>query len=525
MRKRSIHSTIQSCIITFPLSVLSIVLFFIGKNIDSYAESSFLTFIFITLAFCGIAIFIGIGVRAIWRRGRLSKSLWASTASRIFFINFTMAVAWYLLLQTQTERMGPSYYLSIALSIFIANALVILIGFKPVNLFFIFWILISCVTSAWQTLFNSPPVSDIANISVDMMKRPNIYLFVLESYNDMSMMDSIYNIDTSGFRHFLDQNDFVVYNNVYSNHSYTLGTLSDIFGMSLYQSDIRGKFDDVHRSARDLIGGDKKNIALDVLKKNGYYTSMVTRDDPYYIFGEGQNLDKSDIDKSFFARKNLKPIYDWLPSIRRITDPEIYNQYNAPLEKYLWPMWEDARKNQPFFLYFKGGANHAQGASWKNVDVWMEKYKDFVEKSNQQIEKITKKIIESDPEALVILIGDHGSRRFNSINSLQVKTDINMTIKRRGGVAENVAKDYSNIFMAVRTGRSRTNISYGYVLSPVNLFHHVFAYLGDKPDILKNRARSLTNINGFIAVCNGVPLASWIPQKDYLSSSCGPPTP
>jgi hypothetical protein len=73
---------------------------------------------------------------------------------------------------------------------------------------------------------------------------------------------------------------------------------------------------------------------------------------------------------------------------------------------------------------------------------------------------------------------------------------------------ESLAKDLFGIFMAVRMPGGRKDIAYGFHMSPVNLFRHVFAALNEDPAMLHDRAPSESKFRGVTLARDGKVMGS-----------------
>ncbi len=425
-------------------------------------------------------------------------------------------------------------------AILVVNIIVFFTEFKIMNVFFIFYLAIMCGKNAVDIVsdyhFSQTLSRDTVNLDVTLKKKPNIYMFLLESYHDLSFMENVYGIDVSEFRSNLQNRGFTIYNDVYSNHTGTLLTISSLFGMRAFPFQGRAN-SDVNSPLRELIGGGVGNVLFSTLKKNGYYTSIVTQNKPYYMYSKGASLDDSDIDTSLFGTANLEALRDWIPGLVKIGVTEkkyavkrgevikgngiSVRRSDADLEDFLWPMLAKARQHEPFFIYLKSGAAHtpSKNFTWKQANDWVSGnlYQRLVSESIKPIEDVTSRIIEMDPDAVVILMGDHGAWRFSGIMRGNESEDINDVIRKRGSTPEEVARDGSHIFLAIRTGKTPVDISYGYPMSPANLFRHVFSYLQDNTELLKQRVPSVTYLDkDTIMVRDGIPLQNWEPVERGL---------
>jgi hypothetical protein len=398
------------------------------------------------------------------------------------------------------------------LAITIANLIVLFTKFKLLNTFLLVSILLSfgngLVNWAYDEI-NQNPAAPL-NLNVNLKNKPNIYLYILESFNDLGLMNTVYGVETDAFKSFLDSREFVTYKNVYSNSTNTLLSLMDLFSMRLYSAEEKGN-QDVAKIARDTIGGGEGNTAFRILHENGYNVIFVTKGDPYYFHRKGSFIDQTDLDSHFPNWKNFRPIASANPLLLKAM-----NKWKRLIKLETAVDWglDKARGNAPYLLYFKGGSLHSSGEpySWKQADEWVAsgRYKKWTEISLKDSMPLLDQIIEQDPDSIIILMGDHGAARYRYIWSSDgsaAKTNENFV--NSGISGEEIAKDLSNIFLAVRIGSTGQDISNDEVMSPVNLFLHIFAYLSNQESLLEQRAASTTSLGSLLLVRDGKALEEW----------------
>jgi len=392
--------------------------------------------------------------------------------------------------------------LVVKIALFIILLIIVwLKSYKPLNIFLIVFSLISVFTgtiNAAEDFFEES--SDLKTYKYTLRKTPNIYLYVLESYHDFSTIRQAYNIDTSNLEIFLNENDFVIYEDALSNSRVTLKSLADLFSMRLDFGKEKGN-DDTDRSIRYLIGGNYRNMVLKNLKENGYYTEYILRGATYYILEKGAYLDAEDA--NLFGLRLLQPLVDVNKSFRKLL-PRPTTRTNMALDQVI-PRFVDEKADikAPLFVFFFGGARHTPAGKgrgrhlWRDSEKWVAsgQYQQAVEKSNRELMRVVQHIIKRDPESVIILLGDHGSHRLRDLQSPTL-TELDNTLNSIGETLESYVKDHCGILMAVRMLDGRKDISYGLHMSPVNLFRHIFAALNESPDFLKDRVPSESKIYG-----------------------------
>jgi hypothetical protein len=101
-------------------------------------------------------------------------------------------------------------------------------------------------------------------------------------------------------------------------------------------------------------------------------------------------------------------------------------------------------------------------------------------------------LAENDPDAIVILLGDHGTY-FNRNRWMGEKDDLNGNMLENGIQPAEVTRDLFEVFMAIKwpLGTKRPHEYF----SPVNLFRQVFAVLTKDNSILKTQVSNNSFIN------------------------------
>ena len=398
-------------------------------------------------------------------------------------------------------------------------------GFRPINVFLcIFWG-ISVINLGIALSESDPLRPDISLLSYEIKQRPNIYLFVQESYHPLDIQREVYGIDTSYMEAYLARNGFTDYGKIYANSPHTLGSFADLFSFRPSWVYARGN-NDVRASVRPMLGGNKFNTLFRIMKANDYNTVWIVGDSGYYGTIRGEYLDDSD---GLIGGQSQSLIFDVITCFEmlntRFRDASILS-----LRKYYEPFFPEeraytgnlenrvsqaiARHNQPgspLFLIFKGGANHtpSDGSySWEQNEEWVQsgRYQKLVEKGNLELQRICDLIIAKDPGALIILIGDHGSWRFQGADKgwRSSLKDIVCIVEEKGISWSDFCEDRFAAFLAIRLPYGlQADISHGQVMSHVNLFRHIFAYLNQDESILEAREPSNTYFRGQTVIVDG----------------------
>jgi len=402
--------------------------------------------------------------------------------------------------------------------------------FKLVKIFLTTWLFLSMGTGLYSLVStstsNDKSILDESE-HIELVGRPNIYLFILESYYDLNTMRDIYDIDTEPLQSHILSHGFTIYENVYSNSPYTLMSMTDMFGMRLNIAQAIG-LHDIPTIGRILIGGGSGNQVYRILKENKYHTAFLAPYPPlYYFYSRGVYLDESNVD---FESTSIRPLCESVPRLSRYcygvgatllddgrefenlspefrVPPEFRNNLVDNIRMVI------DRSKAPLFLGFKSGANHAPfwKYSWKQKDEWVSSgaYRNNVNRGNQEIFEIVDLIADKDPSAVIILIGDHGATRLRHIwKEAEGLAELEQFLGQNGESLDSLAHDIFGTFMAIRMP-GKGDISKGLPISHVNLFRHIFAALADNAEadsILRRRAPSESDLGNVDSRLKGIKL-------------------
>ena len=391
-------------------------------------------------------------------------------------------------------------------------------GFRPLNFFLAVCLFLFSVTGAIDVLQYYSSYSSRQNQentdppNITLKTKPNIYLFWLESYHSLPIMREIYGIDTQQLADYLSSRRFFIYDNVYSNSRSTLSSMQDLYTMKTQFAPERGRMD-IDPNGRLAIGGNRDNAVYRILKGNGYHTTYLTMDSPYYFQVKGSYLDETDLP---FWSYLFQPILDLNQKVAEAIKNKVALIYKSEYEVELLArikmvIKEGLQRKSQFYLGFKAGARHSPvGYKYKDKDKenWVASgmYQNAVIQSNQQIADIVDYIITEDPQSVIILLGDHGAHRLRGITE-DIGDDLlklEARLQDNGESLKSLADDMFGTLMAVRMPDGARDISQGYSMSHVNLFKHIFATLSDDAEILKERTPSWSIAHGFVFVKEGV---------------------
>lgn len=417
------------------------------------------------------------------------------------------------------------------------------IEFTMFNLILCVLIAINGASVIYQGIMDESLIPDTQKIQqkVVFKQKPNVYLIVLESYASLAIRKEIYGINNEALTQKLKINNYDLYK-CYSNYAFTLASVSSIFLMDHhYYKPTRGIFDG--EAYRKIIGGVVDNPVINIFLNNGYridysdfasslyHRSSVVRLpllEPIEVFGGiftfARRVLHCDLRSLTFFQSLL-----WLPE-------RIAGKLPDPVKKD-----KTAKDGRPVFSVVYAGAYHSPmdhseyppeisdlpGAArmpfWKLnhlKNYWVATYKKMVVKADAALIKLVGDLAEKDPDAVVILVGDHGTY-FNRDRWTGEKNDLNENMLGNGMQPAEVTRDLFEVFMAIKWP-SGTEKPHGY-FSHVNVFRQVFAVLTKDHTILKTRVLDnsylfadkepsySTNIPIYCTVKDGKLLNRWEP--------------
>jgi len=371
-----------------------------------------------------------------------------------------------------------------ALNLFLAICLLLFFGSGAVNVFQYYRSQQNAVRADSTGIRSQQNAVRADSTRITLKTKPNIYLYWLESYHSLPIMREVYGIDIEPLYDYLRDRQFFIYDNVYSNSFYTLASMTDLYTMIPQFSPKRGNLD-IGPTGHAAISGNEANAVYRMLKDNGYYTIVVDR----YTNARGVNLDEE---------INTKPILvaPLLDLNKRLPFGHNRVNYNDTLFRSIkLAMKKGRQRNQPFYLDFKSGANHVNNKThtWKDKEKWVTGgiYQELVKISSQELTDIVDYIVAEDPGSVIILLGDHGPWRLHGIwDEANDLSELESILHENGESMKSLADDIFGVLMAIRMPDGARDISYGFPMSQINLFRHIFAALSDDAEILKERQPS-----------------------------------
>lgn len=354
----------------------------------------------------------------------------------------------------------------IILGIFVASIVLTRLLYKHIEKIMILQFLIALVGFfglastlkehfSYSTEWKNQP-DDIQNVV--FKKKPNVYYLQPDGYVNFSELKrGFYNFENIEFESFLTKNNFRNYPDFRSNYEATLASNSATFMMKHhYYGGSRSANESI--KAREIIVSS--NTVLDVFKSNGYKTHFLT-EMPYLLM----NRPKLGYDECNFSYNEFPYIGTGLETKKGIIEPL----------KTLAGIDEEKPK---FFFIEIFDPKHIDGLDLGENTIELKRlvYKENLEKANTVLMEAIAFIKNNDPEALIIIMADHGGY-------------VGMKNTREGGEkTQNRDKIYS-IFSSLLSIHWPNDDAPSFEVelkSSINLFRIVFSYLSEEEIYLNN---------------------------------------
>ncbi|MFI3244557.1 MAG: hypothetical protein R3Y56_09925, partial [Akkermansia sp.] len=311
----------------------------------------------------------------------------------------------------------------------------------------------------------------------------------------------------------LTDNGFKVYNQVYSNSSFTNGAILNLFMMQPDMSVLFQGLSDVSMTAHNIFGGSNNNLLYSYLKKNNYIISSYYNNQNYYFYNQGNLLDYTiqELDSS-----HLNILHNIAPNLSYVIRGSAH-QSRIKNERDIYPLsFKHIQRinkfNQPSFFFMKptnqlhliSRKGTVLGSSYKH---WISSkiYQKGVELMNQELLQLIDEIEKNDSDALIVFVGDHGHKFLdaatgdydifnNGLNYIKGK------YPRFNLSSEQIIEDFYSVFLAIKMPQSaKGTLKIDSYYSYADLFRHIFAALDDNPVFLENKSDDISvNIEGLI---------------------------
>lgn len=338
--------------------------------------------------------------------------------------------------------------------------------------------------------------------AVRLRATPDIYFVVLEAYHGPGWLQEFYGTDNRPFLDELEALGFHIYSNVHANYQATLASLHATFSMRHHFHAISTGDADSTRT-RALIAGADYNPVLSVLKANGYRVK--------YLLGNHYLCLPEQAEETIDAMVPGES-GDFAPLLSIVWPHGPFDE-NATMDGYREMLLDHAAAPRaggpPRFVFLKTGLAHTPRGP-HDPEEWKQTYLALLEEENRFLSAFCADLAERNPDAVVLLMGDHGAWGYAS-RWWSGASDPNEYFREEGLDPVAAARDLADIFLAIRLGKDPAPPLP--VRSPVNLFRELFRHLGGDAHLAVPRAEddSYKEIGDglFRCVREGLPLREW----------------
>lgn len=384
------------------------------------------------------------------------------------------------------------HYKRLFIGLLLISLLLHIIGrFKLIN--FILFIQLSCavIIGISQTIIANIEFENSLNRNIneliELHEKPNIYYILCESMNSLDIANNTFGVPvekTDSLKNYLIDNGYFVPDYVYSNGNHTLMTMTSFFSM---QDHIKNKGDsqDIADGGRKLIAGNSNNNVLRILKHNNYTTYHFLAGIKYFYSKKGEFLDFSDIIDS--QVKDLSPLQHIRGPLALlfsyVNDKFVTKINDIKVEQDSLQILDNFFQNQPdgpyFFFHRLNYTNHTPSdgsVMYYNYQNWFNSglYKSQYLKEMDAISIFSKKIIENDPDAIIVFCGDHGAWLYRAYPA--TKDDFIRITKESSITYEDLIDDKLKVFAAIRVPKKFKQIDG--IFSPANIMAKIFDSVG-----------------------------------------------
>ena len=347
--------------------------------------------------------------------------------------------------------------------------------------------------------YNESKVFALAGKSENLSK-PDIYLLTYDSYVANETMLG-YGIDNSVHEKYLQNMGFQLYPNAYSVGGMSISSMSrmlDWDGKSYPNgtSDLNGLNNGKIRN-----GVSGSGVVQKILKNIGYETFGIFKDE-YFFTGTGSSWDNtypkiiSAEDTSLNFSKRL---------ILSVLEGEFWlnKQFNEYEEKVFLDNKSIALTNQseaPRFVYTHTGPGHSgnSGVCRKNET---REFKRRLYKSNIEMKKDIGTILNSKPNSIIIVNGDHGPYLTKNCTTLSHPEYSEVDINRLD------IQDRLGTFLAIKWP-AKMNTEKNNIVTLQDVFPLIFSQFFNEPlfmtEAYRNKSKSLIHRTAGVGVNNGV---------------------
>lgn len=296
--------------------------------------------------------------------------------------------------------------------------------------------------------------ADIKDVQFE--ETPSVYMIQPDGYVNQTMMEGpLYNYKTD-FYEWLKGKDFKLYDHFRSNYPASIPSNASMFSMQHhYYGDV--VFSDLEMPCgREVISG--QNTVNYVFQNNGYRTYFLAQDEYFQQNLKDGSFDHYNIDK------------DEIPYFT------VGDKRKKELQEDLKPVLADKPGRSKFVFIEKLLPHHIHFVPKENqIEEERLEYLEKIEEVNDWLKETIEMIEKSDPEAVIMILADHGGWvGMTSYPDMFTTTD-----------EQNLRSIFSSIAAIKWNGHLKTGFD-SELRSTVNLFRVLFSSLANDGSYLKN---------------------------------------
>jgi hypothetical protein len=310
----------------------------------------------------------------------------------------------------------------------------------------------------------------------------NIYLLVYDAYVSNETMLA-YGIDNSSQEEYIKEQGFKLYPHTYSVGEHSVATMSRVLNVST----------NLWRNDRKAVSGD--GIVQNTLKGFGYKTYGLFQI-AHFFLGIESTYDVSIPELSSSSSQNSSPDVLW----RAILTGEF--RFDAGFDLQPRDLYIENKQRifkgisgDPVFIYMHSNSpGHTQN-SGACLAYEIDRFEMRLADANIEMRQDINTIIENDPEAIIIVAGDHGPFLTRNCYYLEEEDD-------SSEISRLDIQDRFGTFLAIRWPTEEFVI-YDDIIVLQDLFPAVFAYLFEDERLLELKVEPST-LSSIVTVRNGI---------------------
>jgi hypothetical protein len=262
---------------------------------------------------------------------------------------------------------------------------------------------------------------------------------------------------------------------------------------------------------RSIMAGIASNPVLETLRNNGYRVQYVHGID-YFVTEQG-TLDFLFPQEPLYAALRVygSPLFNAIAGERQVLAGRRSVEEQKSMLLSRLPR-EPGAGGDPWFTF----AHVALPGHGPTTKTWLDlEYfeREFVERtieSNVHSLDLIDRIRAKDPNAIIVIFGDHGAWRYRRVWSLDA--DPNRAFERAGLSPQTLALDLFGAMIAIYSNGRCDDYTYSH-MTPVNIMPIIFACLTNNRGLLERRADDISIFSWgsrlWLVARNGQPLSRW----------------